>query len=135
MTKTKQAFLFLSICILALALCAAGLAVFANPIGDAAAQTAGSPDDPGGPMSAADHSGSHDPFSPYPAAHDAIAYDDLEPAERARIDRAAEWAEADHGAEVHRRFSAASHQAAQRAALHLATTQSGLSGIDELGVK
>ena len=76
----------------------------------------------------------HNPFEMYPADDGALTWDDLSEDERAAAEAAQEWAETQHGAEVHNAFSAAVATTSQMRRQTQAEQVSGLEGVDTLGV-
>jgi hypothetical protein len=118
---------------LALIAVAAGFVLLAQRMAQAQSSSEAEPGDP--PSVPAQPPQFETMFEPYPADEGAQTYDDLSLDERAAVDRAAQWAEADHGYPVHQRWRKASRQAARISKLRHAEYLSGLRGLDELGVQ
>ena len=76
-----------------------------------------------------------DPFVPYTKDPGHWKYEDLEPHEKILTDKAAEWAEADHGPALHEAYRGAGRFGSQYAKLKRAERLAGLEGVGELGVE
>ncbi len=76
----------------------------------------------------------HDPFTLHPADEGAATWEDLTEDEKAEADRTAEWADTQHGADVHAAFSAAGATTSEMRVQEAARRASGLEGVDTLGV-
>ena len=74
-----------------------------------------------------------DPFTLHDADPGAVAWEDMSEEERANTDRAMEWAETQHGADVHNAFAAASATTNQLRLIEDAQNTSNLDGIESLG--
>jgi hypothetical protein len=72
---------------------------------------------------------------PYPADEGALTWDDLDDAEKEAAARADEWAQTQHGHEVHQRWRRASREGARLSRLKRAEYTSGLAGLEGLGVE
>ena len=74
-------------------------------------------------------------FQLYPADEGALSYDDLSDQDQAHADRAAEWAEADCGYEVHQAWARGTAWAREHARLVSAERTADLEGADTTGVE
>ncbi len=126
----------------ALLVCLLGgvLALGGDPPPEAAAEAADAPSPeaageaipppPSGPANA-----DHEPLTPYGTDDTAIPFEALDAEEQQALERAQEWAEADHGDAVHQAWSAAARDAVRRAQVHAAELQAGIEAAAETGVE
>lgn len=133
MSKRRAALSISCLAVLSVSL-AAAIALLAHRMaraqtGDDPAATAevGLPAEPAGGLARA--------FSPPAVDEGAQTWDEMNADERAASDRIAEWAEVDHGNEVHQRWRRASREAARISKLRHAAYLSGLRGLEDLGVE
>ncbi|MBZ0234382.1 MAG: hypothetical protein K8M05_18780 [Deltaproteobacteria bacterium] len=75
-----------------------------------------------------------DPFTLYDADPGAVEWEDMSEEERANTNRTLDWAETQHGADVHNAFAAASSTTNQLRLIEDAQNTSNLDGIESLGV-
>lgn len=74
------------------------------------------------------------PFEPHAADEGAVSYDSLGDDEKLRSDRIQEWAETDHGEQVHEGWAEGSLWAREHAKRVIAERVAGLEGAEEVGV-
>lgn len=74
------------------------------------------------------------PLALHPADPDAVAWEELNPDERAELAKIQQWAELEHGREAHERWRDATTRAVERFQTTRAARAVGLEGIVYLGV-